>query len=77
MILAFIISFVIPVKRARPIRGSALVHIIFIMLCFLRVFPLISLYNEMTVMLIMGKYIVLRPEVNLFLVILLLVRCVY
>jgi len=27
VILAFIISFVIPVKRARPIRGSALVHI--------------------------------------------------
>ena len=29
MILAFIISFVIPVKRVRPIRGSALVHIMF------------------------------------------------
>ena len=28
MILAFMISFVIPVKRVRPIRGSALVHII-------------------------------------------------
>jgi len=27
-ILAFMISFVIPVKRVRPIRGSALVHII-------------------------------------------------
>ena len=27
MILALMISFVIPVKRVRPIRGSALVHI--------------------------------------------------